>query len=230
MGKKKHKLDSECRKVRATSGKEREMLQEPRWGSFGRGSSRRAPWLVSLPCDPLMTWVSQWCIVICVLAAPHHMHASGSPLLCPRASSGVQKSICLTAGASQAESDSQLSGMRVGGQVPWQLGRMVHAVPLRVESGAHRGNQCSNTTKLFLFLISASWAHRKKSPAHESGKGWRVHSWLLAWLLGAAQGKEDGEYGWGRRAAKGMGIKYAGKKHPMSLDTVCQILLVWEVG
>ena len=34
MGKKKHKLDSEGRKVRATYGKEREMLQEPRDLSF----------------------------------------------------------------------------------------------------------------------------------------------------------------------------------------------------
>lgn len=161
MGKKKHKLDSEGRKVRATFGKAREMLPEPGWGSFGTGSSRRAPRLVSLPRDPLVTWVSLWCIVTCVLAAPHPIHASGSLLLCPRASSGVQKGICLTAGASQAESDPQLSGMRVGGQVPWQLGRVVHAVPLRAESGAHRGNQCSNTTKLFLFLVSASWAHLK---------------------------------------------------------------------
>lgn len=171
MGKKKHKLDSEGRKVRAAFGKEGEMLQGPSWGWFGRGSSRHALRLVSLPCDPLVTWVSLWCIVTCELAAPHHTHASGSLLLCPRASSGVQKSIRLTAGASQAESDPQLSGMRVGGPVPWQLGHMVHAVPLRVESGAQGGNQCSNTTKFFLFLVSASWAHLKKSPAHESGKG-----------------------------------------------------------
>lgn len=70
MGKKKHKLDSEGRKVRATFGKEREMLQEPHWGWCGRGRSRHAPRLVSLPCGPLVTWVSLWCIVTCMLAAP----------------------------------------------------------------------------------------------------------------------------------------------------------------
>ena len=43
MEKKKHKLDSEGRKVRATFGKEREMLQEPSWVLSGRGSSRHAP-------------------------------------------------------------------------------------------------------------------------------------------------------------------------------------------
>lgn len=91
-------------------------------GLVWEGRSRHAPRLVSLPCGPLVTWVSLWCIVTCMLEAPHHMHASGS-LALSRGFLRGPESIHLTAGASQAEGGSpQLSGMRVGGQVPWQLG------------------------------------------------------------------------------------------------------------
>ena len=212
MGKKKHKLDSEGRKVRATLGKEREMLQEPSWVLSGRGSSRHAPWLVSLPYGPLVTWVSLWCIVSCMLAAPSS-HA------CLRVSLTLSQGFlwgpeehspgCRNFsgwGQPPAEWDESwwTSALAAGMRGPWSS--------LRVESGAYRGNQCSNTTKLFLFLVSASWAHLKKSLARESEKteGYTVVS-MIVWCRAA-----KGRCGiWVREESmKGNGHKISWEKTP----------------
>lgn len=88
---------------------------------------------------------------------------------------------------------------------------------LRVESGAHRGNQCSNTAKLFLFLVSASWAHLKKSPARESEERLKGTQLVVSMIMWCRAGKGRCEIWVREESMKGNGRKICWEKTPSAL-------------